>query len=572
MTHLSLSTLGPFQVTLDGAPVAAFESDKVRALLAYLAVETNRPHTRDKLAALLWPERPNQDARKNLRYALSNLRKAVKDSQATPPFLHISRQTIQFNSSSDAWVDATAFATLLGTPTQTVRDLETAVDLYRGEFLEGFSVGDSVPFEEWVLFKREYLCRQVLSALHRLAATYERRGEYGRALPYAWRQVELEPWQEKGHRQLMRLLALSGQRGAALAQYEVCRRALAEELNVEPAPQTTRLYEQIRDGAAGLGWAEEPTRIHDTDEAKETSPPPTVRHHAPSWRTSGVRLALAGIGILLLGIAIMQALMFFGIASPEKPVPPLGNIVAPPEGKTALLCKDVTPPQICVYETHTGRLTQVTDGLEFEEIGCLSWSPDGRKLVFDAGSAFTPTQPYHRQLYVINADGSDLRQITTGDASGNTPGWSPVWSPDGEWVAFTPNKDLWLIRPDGSEPHRLFGGSEQLCIGGSMWSPNSQQIAFVSHECTLAAPFKKVWIINRDGTAPQAVHAFERRPDHATVYWSHDGRDIVCEHTYDGEGTRLLLINADGIGEPYLIDELPFWWMPDHWPQWRREK
>jgi len=572
MAHLSLSSLGPFQVTLDGAPVTAFESDKVRALLAYLAVEADRPHTRDKLAGLLWPERPDQDARNNLRYALSNLRKAIKDPQAAPPFLHISRQTIQFNSASDAWVDVTAFATLLKSPTQTVRELEAAVDLYRGEFLEGFSISGSVPFEEWVLFKREYLCRQVLSALHRLASTYERHGEHRRALPYAWRQVELEPWQEKAHRQLMRLLASDGQRGAALAQYEACRRALADELDVEPAPETTRLYEQIRDGVTGLGGAREQTFIHDVDKASETSPLSLTRRHLPGWRTGGMRLALAGIGVLLLGIAIMQALIFFGIASPERPIPQPGNIVAPPKGKIALLCQDVTPPQICTYETHTGQLTQVTNGLEFEEIGCLSWSPDGRKIVFDAGSAFNPTQPYHRQLYVINADGSDLRQITTADASGNTPGWSPAWSPDGEWIAFTPNKDLWLIRPDGSEPYRLFSGSEELCIGASTWSPNSQQIAFVSHECTPAALFEKVWVINRDGIAPQVVHVFERRPDYATVYWTHDGQEIVCAHTYDGEGTRLLLINADGVGEPHLIDELPFWWMPDYWPQWRKEK
>jgi DNA-binding SARP family transcriptional activator len=262
MAHLSLSLLGPFQATLDGKPITAFESDKVRALLAYLAVEADRPHSRDKLAGLLWPERPDRDARNNLRYALSNLRQAIGDREATadrpaPPFLHVTRQAIQFNAASSAWVDVTALANQLKPPQPTIRELEKAVDIYRGEFLEGFSVADSVPFEEWVLFKREHVCRQVLSALHRLAATHERRGEYGRALPYAWRQVELEPWQEKAHRQLMHLLALNGQRGTALAQYEACRRALAEELGVEPAPATTRLYEQIRDGTTGPGRPEE---------------------------------------------------------------------------------------------------------------------------------------------------------------------------------------------------------------------------------------------------------------------------------------------------------------------------
>jgi DNA-binding SARP family transcriptional activator len=573
MATLSLSLLGPLQVTLDGAPVTAFESDKVRALLAYLVVEANRPHSRDKLAGLLWPEWPDRDARNNLRYALSNLRKAIgdrssDDQQATPPFLHISRQAIQFNTASDAWVDVTAFANLLAPPTPAVCELEQAVDLYRGEFLEGFSVADSVPFEEWVLFKREHVCRQVLSALHRLAATYERRGEYGRALPYAWRQVELEPWQEKAHRQLMRLLALNGQRGAALAQYEACRRALAEELDVEPAPATTRLYEQIRDGAASLGQAEDQTRTHVVGEAPVTSPPPPARRRLPGWRRLGVRLALTGSALLLLAIVTMQALMFFGIASPDRPVPPPGNLVAPPEGKIVRLCKDVTPPQICVYETHTGQLTQVTGDLAFEEIGRPAWSPDGQQIVFDAGSVLVPPQPCDRHLYVLNADGSGLRQIVTGD----TPAWSPVWSPDGEWIAFTRDQDLWLIRPDGSDPRWLFGEPEDLCIGDLTWSPNSQQIAFASHECTLAARAEEVWVINRDGTAPQVLHTFERRPDYAEVYWDHSGRDIVCAHAYADEGPRLLLIDAAGTGEPYLIDELPLWWAPNYWPQWRREQ
>ena len=93
MAHLSLSLLGSFQVTLAGEPVTSFESDKVRALLAYLAVEADRPHRRDSLVGLLWPDWPDRAARNNLRHALANLRKAICDRDATPPFLLISRET-----------------------------------------------------------------------------------------------------------------------------------------------------------------------------------------------------------------------------------------------------------------------------------------------------------------------------------------------------------------------------------------------------------------------------------------------------------------------------------------------
>jgi DNA-binding SARP family transcriptional activator/predicted ATPase len=250
MAHLSLSLLGSFQVTLAEETVTSFEADKVRALLAYLAVEADRPHRRDSLVGLLWPDWPDRTARTNLRNALANLRKAIGDRNATPPFLLISRETIQFNTASDAWVDVAAFTKLLEvkvSPQQTIRQLEEAVALYRGNFLEGFHVKGSAAFEDWCSLARERFQRQALIALHRLAGYHEQRGEYERACNYAWRQVELEPWQEEAHQKLMRLLTFSGQRSAALVQYETCRHLLKEELGVEPTEETTRLYEQIRD-------------------------------------------------------------------------------------------------------------------------------------------------------------------------------------------------------------------------------------------------------------------------------------------------------------------------------------
>ena len=79
MAALSLSLLGTVQIALDGKPITDFKSDKVRALLIYLAVEADRPHRRETLAALLWPEIPDRAARNNLRDALANLRHAIGD-------------------------------------------------------------------------------------------------------------------------------------------------------------------------------------------------------------------------------------------------------------------------------------------------------------------------------------------------------------------------------------------------------------------------------------------------------------------------------------------------------------
>jgi multiple sugar transport system substrate-binding protein len=336
MARLSICLLGPFRVTIDEKPVAGFESDKVRALLAYLAVESRRPHRRETLAGLLWPDWPERSARTNLRRALSNLRSAIgdrvpsgdrtrsEDRVATHPFLHISRQTIQFSSDGDTWVDVAAFIHLVkakaendakGSSQPVAGWLEEAVALYRGCFLEGFSLADSPAFDDWVLLTRERLHRQVMDALRRLAECHEQHGDYEQALFHAWRQVELDPWREKAHRQVMRLLALSGQRGAALAQYETCRQLLATQLNVEPARETTQLYEMIRSGKLQAPVSHsESTPIQPKSPAKEptagttavlpSKPKPPTRHRTISRSWAGKHLRWVGITVLALLLVI----------------------------------------------------------------------------------------------------------------------------------------------------------------------------------------------------------------------------------------------------------------------------
>ena len=296
MARLPLSLFGPFEARLDGEPVAGFHSDKVRALLAYLAVESDRPHRRESLAGLLWPEGLDRAAHKNLSRALYNLRtaigdrRAVGDWEAAPPFLLIDLDTLQFNRDSDHWLDVAAFTAAVdgrpgsGAPEgmDRVGELEEAVARYRGDFLEGFGLPDSAAFEDWTLLKRERLRWLILDAFGQLARHWAAHGEPGRALQYARRRIELEPWGEEGHRQVMRLLARSGRRGAALAQYEACRRALAEELGVEPDAETVRLYERIRDGElAATPMADETPPALGTAAAVAV-PRPLARHNMPA--------------------------------------------------------------------------------------------------------------------------------------------------------------------------------------------------------------------------------------------------------------------------------------------------
>jgi DNA-binding SARP family transcriptional activator len=137
-------------------------------------------------------------------------------------------------------------------------DLESALDLYRGSLLEGFSAGDAAPFEEWLLLRREQVAQQVTWALASLAALHEARADYPHAQALARRHVALEPWNEDAHRALMRTLALDDQRSAALHQFQVCRRILAGDLGVEPAEETVALFEAIRKG----GWGDKKIGDH----------------------------------------------------------------------------------------------------------------------------------------------------------------------------------------------------------------------------------------------------------------------------------------------------------------------
>jgi DNA-binding SARP family transcriptional activator len=251
MTLLQINLLGPFEVAIGGEPVTGFDSDKVRALLSYLAAETGRPHRRETLAGLLWPEQSERSARANLRRALANLRQVIGDGSANPPYLEISRQTIQLNQAGDHRSDVTRFTQLTAGDAgrqPTIEELEEALTLYRGLFLEGFTLAGCVAFEEWQLVNREALQRTAVDALRRLAGNYEQLGLFERALPHARRRVVLEPWDEDGQRQVMRLLARSGRRNEALAHYEIYRQTLTDELSVAPDVETDELAERIRSG------------------------------------------------------------------------------------------------------------------------------------------------------------------------------------------------------------------------------------------------------------------------------------------------------------------------------------
>ncbi len=262
MSPLSISLLGQFQLELDNQNITdALRTAKERALLAYLSVELDRAHTREILAELLWPEKPEGVARTNLRQALLGVRRAIGDRDLTKPYLNVEDETIQFNRNQPYWIDTEAFNThIQNTFTHTHRSLETclycaqhlqaAVDLYRGDFMEGSLLLDSPGFQEWVIFQREQYLRYLLSALQTLCDYFRLVGKFELAHKYAYRLVSLDPLDESAHRRLMVVLAMSGKRAAALEQFLTCRRILQSELGVAPSIETITLNDKIKNGEA----------------------------------------------------------------------------------------------------------------------------------------------------------------------------------------------------------------------------------------------------------------------------------------------------------------------------------
>ena len=241
---LQISTLGGLSICLDGEPVIGLASRKVEALLAYLACNP-RQHPREVLAEMFWAERAQSQAMSNLRVALSSLRKHLQ------PFVVITRDTVSINSAADpsagsgqvVWLDVAEFEQKLD-----IGKIEEAVALYQGDFLEGFYVRGCPGFEDWASVERERLYHTVVDVLQGLVESTIAQGRFQDGIGYASQMLQLDPLSESAYQQMMVLLAHSGQRGAALAQYEACRRVLADELGVEPDAKTVALHQQIQAG------------------------------------------------------------------------------------------------------------------------------------------------------------------------------------------------------------------------------------------------------------------------------------------------------------------------------------
>jgi DNA-binding SARP family transcriptional activator len=247
MPAIRVALLGPPRIQRDDAPVQ-MDTRKATALLAYLAM-TGEAQGRDALAGLLWPDTDQQRARAALRRTLSTLGKALGGG------LTADRATIRLDPDA-VWLDVRRFRALVaacdthGHPAAEscpacVEPLAEAIALHRGDFLAGFALRDADTFDDWQRFQAEGLRRELAGALERLVGARVLQRQWAPAITDARRWLALDPLHEPAHRQLMSLYAWSGQRAAALRQYQECARVLDRELGVGPLEQTTALHQAI---------------------------------------------------------------------------------------------------------------------------------------------------------------------------------------------------------------------------------------------------------------------------------------------------------------------------------------
>ncbi|HEU4325111.1 MAG TPA: AAA family ATPase [Roseiflexaceae bacterium] len=251
---LTIQLLGPPQITLDGEHLSLTRR-KSRALLFYLAAQA-APVGRDQLIELLWPDLDRPAAQQTLRTTLHGLRKALGGWVVADEALALA---------PDAQVDVRRLQRVLAVPPRDPAALQAALDLGRGEFLQGFSLPDAPAFDDWIAAQRARFQQLRADGLAALATLHEGRGDYRAALAALENALAADPLQEDVQRAAMRLHYLAGDRVGAIRRYEQLRELLDDELGVPPMPETRALYDAIV-----------------TDRLAEEHPPATAAAPAPA--------------------------------------------------------------------------------------------------------------------------------------------------------------------------------------------------------------------------------------------------------------------------------------------------
>lgn len=257
---LRIETLGGLHLARAEAPIEGLASRKAEALLVYLACQ-GRPQSRDLLADLLWDDLPPERSRSNLSVLLTSLR------QQLGVYIASDRLTVAFNRAAPYTLDLEALETRLSAALPipqaaldpaSASQLAAALELYRGEFLQGFVLRGATGFEQWALATHERVSRLVIAARSALVAAYLAQSAYQAGIDQVHQLLQADPFNEQAHGNLLRLLAASGQQATALAHYADYSRQLERELSAVPSLQLAEIYRQVRSGDLAPVEAKQP--------------------------------------------------------------------------------------------------------------------------------------------------------------------------------------------------------------------------------------------------------------------------------------------------------------------------
>lgn len=237
-----IQLLNDFRLSYDDIPVMV-NSTRLQSLFAYLVMHCQTPQPRRQIAFLMWPDSTESQAYTNLRRELHNLRRILPGSDQ---FLEIDKSFVQWRPDSAFSLDVMQFQNLLlkaeqaeaTNPATHAQALQEALECYRGPLLPNC-------YDEWAVALRNELEQLFISALNQLVAALEEEREYFAAIRAAERLLHHDHLLESSYRSLMRLHALNNDRARALRVYHDCCAKLEQELDVEPALETQRLYEQL---------------------------------------------------------------------------------------------------------------------------------------------------------------------------------------------------------------------------------------------------------------------------------------------------------------------------------------
>lgn len=239
---LRLRVLGRFEAhRSDGEPVE-LRNKKARAVLAYLAVQSGRPHARDRLAGMLWGETGDERARHNLRQSLSAIRRSCG------PVIVSEGDSLELDRER-CGADVVDFERLARA--EAPDELRECLDLYRGDLLEDLDLREPV-YDEWLTLARARLRKVACKAVDRLVDALAAENRDEDAIEALERRLLIDPLCEPAHRKLMELLAKAGRRSEALRQYRSCAEVLERELGAEPGPEMKDLYATLQKPEPGI--------------------------------------------------------------------------------------------------------------------------------------------------------------------------------------------------------------------------------------------------------------------------------------------------------------------------------